>query len=229
MRGGFVTFEGGEGGGKSTQARKLAEGLRGRGFAVDLTREPGGTAGAEAIRELLVTGSPERWLPLGEALLNVAARYDHVERRIRPALAAGTWVVCDRFTDSTRVYQGVAGGLDADVVDRLHGLALGRLSPDLTLVLDLPAETGLARRGRAGGGGRHERMDAAFHDRVREGFLALAAAESDRCRVIDAARGFEDVARDVWAAVEARFARLGDARPRLADAPPRPGDPRPAP
>lgn len=213
MTGGFVTFEGGEGGGKTAQARKLAETLRAKGLAVDLTREPGGTPGAEAIRELLVTGSAERWLPLGEALLHVAARYDHAERRIRPALREGSWVVCDRFTDSTRVYQGVAGGVDADVVDRLHALALGRLTPDLTLVLDVPAELGLARRGRAGGGGRYERMGADFHDRVREGFLALAAAESDRCRVIDATHDFETVARDVWRAVEARFPRLRDGRP----------------
>lgn len=207
----FVTFEGGEGAGKSTQIGRLAETLRRAHLSVVVTREPGGTPGAEAIRELLLGGPPDHWLPLTEALLVLAARADHVSRRIQPALAAGDWVMCDRFTDSTRVYQGIAGGLGLPRVERLHKAAFGSLRPDLTLILDVPVEVGLTRRRQAAGGNRYEAMDREFHERVRRGFLALAGREPERCVVIDATRGEDAVARDIRAAVARRFALdLGD-------------------
>lgn len=201
----LITFEGGEGAGKSTQIRRLAEALRGAGIDAVATREPGGTPGAEAIRTLLVDGAPERWSPVTEALLHTAARHDHVERLIRPALGAGRWVLCDRFVDSTRVYQGIAGGAGLDMVDHLHDLVFGGLVPDLTLVLDLPVEVGLARARRARPGGRHERMDDTFHARVRQGFLELAGREGERCVVIDASGSVDAAARAVQVAVGRRF------------------------
>jgi dTMP kinase len=201
----LITFEGGEGAGKSTQTERLATRLSAAGIAVTVSREPGGTVGAEAIRELLLNGPPERWLPMTEALLLLAARVDHVERRIAPALAAGQWVLCDRFGDSTRVYQGMAGAVGVGRVDQLQHAAIGDLTPDLTLILDLPVETGLARRGTSDAN-RFEHKGLAFHQQVRDGFLRLAADEPERCRVIDAARDAGLVARDVCAAVGARFA-----------------------
>ena len=144
-RGRFITIEGGEGAGKSTQLRRLAAALRGRGIDCLLTREPGGTEGAEAIRELLVHGPAERWRPLAELYLFLAAREDHLHRAVLPALARGAWVLCDRFADSTRVYQGIAGGLGLELVDRLQAPLLERHRPDLTLVLDLPVEVGITR------------------------------------------------------------------------------------
>jgi dTMP kinase len=204
-QGRLITFEGGEGAGKSTQIERLAVTLTTAGQAVVVSREPGGTVGAEAIRELLLNGPPERWLPLGETLLLLAARLDHVERRIRPALAAGQWVLCDRFGDSTRVYQGMAGAVGVELVDRLQRAMIGNLAPDLTLVLDVPVEIGLARRGMAAAN-RFEHKGQAFHQQVRDGFLKLAAAEPGRFCVIDGARAADLVARDVRLAVEARFA-----------------------
>jgi dTMP kinase len=201
----LITFEGGEGAGKSTQVERLAAALSVAGLAVAVSREPGGTVGAEAIRELLLNGPPERWLPLAETLLLLAARLDHVERRIRPALAAGQWVLCDRFADSTRVYQGMAGSAGVELVDRLQQAAIGDLAPDLTLILDVPVEIGLARRG-AATANRFEHKGQAFHQRVRAGFLQIAAAEPVRCRVIDGTRDADAVARDVRLAVEERFA-----------------------
>ena len=201
----FVTFEGGEGAGKTTQIERLAAALRSVGVEVVATREPGGTPGAEAIRQLLVTGPTERWEPLTETLLHLAARCDHVSRRIRPELAAGRWVLCDRFTDSTRVYQGLAGAVGLEIVDRLHQIVLGDLSPDLTLVLDLPVEAGLARRAVSAGEDRYERMGLDFHRRVREGFLTLARTAPERCVVIDASGGIDDVAAAVRSAVTARL------------------------
>ena len=204
-RGRLISFEGGEGAGKSTQIRRLAARLRGVAPEVVTTREPGGTPGAEAIRGLLLGGAAERWEPLTEALLHVAARHDHVLRVIGPALAAGSWVLCDRFLDSTRVYQGLAGGLGLDAVDRLHQIALGELRPDLTLVLDVPVAEGLARRRRSAVENRYEGMGEAFHERVRQGFLDLAAAAPERMVVIDAGGSIETVARAVEAAVQARL------------------------
>jgi dTMP kinase len=204
-RGRLITFEGGEGAGKSTQIERLATALCAAGITVVVSREPGGTAGAEAIRDLLVNGPPERWLPLSETLLLLAARLDHVERKIRPALAAGQWVLCDRFVDSTRVYQGVAAAVGVELVNRLQAATIGDLAPDLTLILDVPVEVGLARRGRNASESRFEDKGVAFHQRVRDGFLQLAAEEPARCRVIDAAQGADAVAAALREAVAVRF------------------------
>ncbi|MEM7023083.1 MAG: dTMP kinase [Pseudomonadota bacterium] len=201
----LITFEGGEGAGKSTQVQRLATLLAGAGTDVTVTREPGGTVGAEAIRDLLLNGPPERWLPLTETLLLLAARVDHVERRIRPALAAGQWVLCDRFGDSTRVYQGIAGSVGLERIDKLQTEAIGDVTPDLTLILDLPVGTGLARRGRTADANRFEHMGEAFHQRVRDGFLKLAADDPMRYMVIDAAKDAHTVAREIRVAVERRF------------------------
>lgn len=209
----LVTFEGGEGAGKSTQIGRLADALRRSHLGVVATREPGGTPGAEAIRGLLLAGPPEHWLPLTELLLVLAARSDHVIRLIRPALAEGRWVLCDRFADSTRVYQGIAGGLGLGLVERLHKAVFGGLVPDLTLILDVPVEIGLARRRRAEGSNRYEAMDRDFHERVRRGFLTLARRAPHRCVVIDAAQDPDTVARDVRTAVARHFAiDLADGR-----------------
>jgi dTMP kinase len=201
----LITLEGGEGAGKSTQLAHLAARLREAGCAVVATREPGGTAGAEAVRELLIRGGPERWAPMSETLLLLAARRDHVDRVIAPALAAGRWVLCDRFSDSTRVYQGIAGELGLDVVDRLHRTIFGDLAPDLTLILDVPPTVGLARRRAERSGNRFEDKALAYHEGVRAGFLAIARAEPDRCAVIDATRPESAVADSVRTTVARRF------------------------
>lgn len=205
-RGRFISFEGGEGGGKSTQVRLLAERLRARGHEVVCTREPGGSPGAEALRDLLVRGEVDRWSPTAETLILYAAREDHLERTIRPALAAGAWVICDRFADSTRAYQGAAGAVAPALITALERAVVDETWPDLTLVFDLPPELGLARAaGRGGAEARFESKGIEFHTRLRDGFLALAAAEPERCRLIDAAMEIEVVAARVWAEVEARF------------------------
>ncbi len=202
----FITFEGGEGAGKSTQVRLLAAVLRAKGLAVVETREPGGSPGAEQIRDLLVDGPAERWLPLTEALLHTAARAEHLARTVRPALAAGQWVLCDRFTDSTLAYQGYGHELGTAPVEALRGLVAGSPLPDLTLVIDLPVELGLTRAGaRAGGAARYEAMGPAFHQRVREGFQAIARAEPERCAVIDGSVDPEAVHRAVCKAVTERL------------------------
>jgi dTMP kinase len=200
----FVTFEGGEGAGKSTQLARLADRLEALGLAVVRTREPGGTRGAEEIRRLLVEGGPARWSAMSECMLLQAARHDHVARRIAPALAAGSWVLCDRFTDSTRVYQGIAGALGLELVDRLHQIVLGELAPDLTLVLDVPPALGLERR-RGAAESRFERKAQDYHERVRQGFLAIARAEPARCVVIDGRQAEDAVAEAVRSAVAGRF------------------------
>lgn len=201
-RGRFITLEGGEGAGKSTQARRLSDRLRERGIQVVQTREPGGSPGAEALRALLVEGGAERWSPLSEALMMYAARSDHLERVIRPALESGAWVVCDRFSDSTRAYQGAGGGVAAEVIEQLDRAVVGDDRPDLTLVFDLPVEAGLARAAhRAGGEARFESKGVHFHQRLRQGFLTIAADEPARCRVVDATRPADEVAETVWAAV----------------------------
>jgi dTMP kinase len=201
----LITFEGGEGAGKSTQIERLAAVLRAANIDLLVTREPGGTPGAEQIRQLLVEGPSDRWLPLTEALLLLAARHDHVVRRIAPALAAGRWVLCDRFMDSTRVYQGVAGAVGEAVIDGLHAAIFGDLRPHLTVILDVPVATGLGRRRGASGRQRFEQMTDAFHEQVRQGFLALARAEPRRCAVVDATRPIEAVAADVRDVVGRRF------------------------
>jgi dTMP kinase len=203
----FITLEGGEGSGKSTQAALLADRLRGRSIETVVTREPGGSPGAEAIRRLLLSGDADRWEPLAEALLHFAARQDHLRRLIRPALARGAWVVCDRFADSTVAYQGYGLGVDADVLGRLADIVVGDTRPDLTVVLDIEPETGLARAaGRREEATRYERMDAVYHQRVRAGFLAIARAHPDRCAVVEAAPDPDRVAEAVWETVRDRLA-----------------------
>lgn len=204
-RGRFITFEGGEGAGKSTQCRRLAERLRDRGIACLVTREPGGTEGAEAIRELIVHGPAERWRPLSELCLFMAARDDHLHRAILPALDRGEWVLCDRFADSSRVYQGYAGGLGLELVDRLLAPVLAGHLPELTLLLDVPVEIGMARCAERGAMARFEAMGNTYHQRVRQGFLALAGLDADRFAVLDAAPDEAEVAAAVWQAVCDRF------------------------
>ena len=204
-RGRFITFEGGEGGGKSTQVQKLAASLTKAGIEVVTTREPGGTEGAEAIRSLVTEGSTDRWSPLTETLLFLAARHDHITRLIEPALATGTWVLCDRFIDSTRVYQGIAGTLGLDLIDRLHETVLGNLKPDLTLLLDLPVDIGLARRREAGEVNRFDQMITDFHENVRQGFLDLAAKEPDRIVKIDASTTIDEVSLAIEQSVSGQF------------------------
>ena len=207
----FITFEGGEGAGKSTQLKRLVARLQapipqGWGREVVATREPGGSPGAESIRELVLKGSADRWSPVTETLLMYAARRDHVERVIRPALARGAWVVCDRFADSTRAYQGAAGGTDPALIAAMETYILEETRPDLTLIFDLPVEVGLERAHvRAGSEMRFESKGQAFHERLREGFLAIARGEPERCAVIDATGDLDAVEARVWAAVESRL------------------------
>lgn len=201
----FITLEGGEGAGKSTLARGLGEALRAEGREVVLTREPGGAPGADAIRKLLVEGDARRWSAMEEALLFAAARLNHLTHTIRPALARGAWVICDRYYDSTRAYQAAAGGLDADVVNALNAL-IGAQRPDLTLVLDLDPARGLARsQGRKAGEDRFEKKAADFHARVRAEFQAIAQREPKRCVLIDASQPAEEVLGQARAAVEERL------------------------
>jgi dTMP kinase len=205
-RGKFLTLEGGEGTGKSTQAARLVERLRGRDLEVVQTREPGGTPGAEALRTLLVQGGADRWSPTAELLLMYAARADHLERVIRPALERGAWVVCDRFADSTRAYQGAAGGAPEALIAALEQAVLKDIRPDLTLIFDLPPEVGLKRaEGRGGSEARFEAKGLAFHARLRARFRAIAEAEPERCVLIDAEPGPDAVAEAVWAAVRERL------------------------
>nr|WP_174825004.1 dTMP kinase [Ruegeria arenilitoris] len=193
----FLTFEGIDGSGKSTQARRLAESLEAAGHDVVLTREPGGSPGAEEIRRLVLEGDPDRWSAETEILLFTAARRDHLERTIEPALNAGKIVICDRFADSTRVYQGLSRGDLRALVDQLHGLMIGR-EPDLTLLIDMDPEIGLSRaKGRQGTEERFEDFGPALQKRMRSGFLALADEFKDRFRVIDGNRDVDSVAVDV--------------------------------
>ena len=205
----FITLEGGEGAGKSTQARRLAAALRDKGLEVVETREPGGSPGAEEIRRLLTTGEVGRWSPMAETLLNFAARADHIRRTICPGLAAGRWVISDRFADSTMAYQGYGHGVERGFIAHLAEAVLGPLKPDLTLVFDLPVEQGLARAARRRGvEDRYEKMGSDFHEALRKGFLAIAEAEPERCVLIDAS-GDEAA---TWARIAAAVnQRLGTA------------------
>ena len=199
----FVSFEGIDGSGKSTQARALADHCRAQGLEVVLTREPGGSDGAEAIRRLLVEGDPDRWSAETEILLFNAARRDHVEKTIRPALAAGKIVITDRFADSTRVYQGAARASLRPLVDQLHDLVIG-IEPDLTFLIDMDPETALARGlARQSGEDRFEELGLEFQRALRDGFLALAQSQPNRIRVIDGARAQDAIAAEIAAGFHA--------------------------
>jgi dTMP kinase len=209
MRGRFITFEGGEGTGKSTHATLVAERLRALGIAVQQTREPGGSPGAEIMRYILLSGAAR---PLGanaEALLFAAARDDHLSTLIRPALVEGKWVVCDRFADSTRIYQGVAGDVDPMTIRALERIVVADTKPDLTFILDVPAKEGMRRAAKRRSGSeaadRFEAEALAFHDQLRDGFLMLAANEPDRCVLIDATTPKEEVANQIWRVVQKRL------------------------
>jgi len=205
-RGRFITIEGGEGAGKSTQAGLLVAALARAGIAALRTREPGGAPAAEKIRRLLVEGEPGRWDAVSEALLMVAARRSHLVHTIRPALERGEWVVCDRFADSTLAYQGYGGGVPLVELAALHRLIAGDFTPDLTFVLDVPVEKGLKRAaGRSGSETRFERMDRTFHERLRQGFLDIAQGAPERCVVIDAQGEVDTVHRAVLDAVHERL------------------------
>ena len=208
MKGRFITFEGGEGAGKSTQVERLLRRLEARGFKAVATREPGGSPRAERIRQSLLSGEAKRFGPLAEALMFSAARMDHLDNTIRPALERGAFVLCDRFADSTRAYQGALGAIDPALIEALERVVVGATKPDLTFVLDVPADTGLARasrRRRGEGADRFEAEDRAFHDGLRRAFLAIAEREPERCVVIDASRSPAAVENAIWTVVEGRL------------------------
>ncbi len=197
----FITFEGGEGSGKSTQVKLLADKLKAQGVNVLVTREPGGTPQGEAIRNILVHGDPDSLSPEAEALLNYAARDLHLRELIRPALALGQTVICDRFMDSTRAYQAYAGGVALDLIDMLEAKIVASTIPDRTLIFDLDPELGLARAQTRGGADRFERKGLVFHQKLRDAFLKIATQNPSRCRLIDASLSEEKVAHLVWHAV----------------------------
>jgi dTMP kinase len=202
----FITLEGGEGAGKSTQIARLGDWLRQRGREVVVTREPGGSEGAEMVRKLLVEGPSERWDGPTEAMLHFAARRDHLRATVWPALQRGAWVVSDRFADSTTAYQGYGHGVDRGLLNRLYSIAVGDFAPDLTLMLDLPVEAGLARAAaRRGAETRYESMPVEFHRRVRAGFLEIAAANAVRCLVLDARQPIDTIADAIAHAVRDRL------------------------
>ncbi len=213
MLGRFITFEGGEGSGKSTQARLLAAELSRIGISTEITREPGGSPFAEALRAVILDPNMPQHSALSEALLFYSARADHLDNAVRPALNAGQWVICDRFIDSTRVYQGEAGGLPGEIIDVLNHMVVSPTFPDLTFILDIPAELGL---GRAHSrrvdkvnpdteADAYEKRDLAFHWKLREAFREIAAQEPERCVLIDATQEPDAVFAEVWRAVEARL------------------------
>ena len=201
----FITLEGGEGAGKSTQIQVIKDYLLTRGNDVVVTREPGGTSEGQEIRNLLVSGDKDKWSPLSETLLILADRAAHLERIIRPALAEGKYVVCDRFFDSTKAYQGVAGGLGLDVIHNLQQPVLGKTLPDVTLLLDIDPEKGLRRAQERGGELRFESKTLAYHRTLRNAFLDFAAQEPDRIFVIDADRDVEAVSADILAVLDERL------------------------
>jgi len=202
MRGLFITLEGGEGSGKSTQLKRLAETLRGKGCDVVTTREPGGTPDAEKIRNLLVQRDGGEWTPMAECLLLFASRVMHVEKLIKPALEQGKIVISDRFADSTRAYQAYGHGMNPQIIEQMNTLALGDFKPDLTFILDIDVDEGLKRAGNrisatASTEDKYERLGSPFHQRLRMGFLEIAGKEPGRCTIINAARGLDDVAKDI--------------------------------
>lgn len=206
----FITLEGGEGTGKSTQVRRLVAALEAHGIKAIPTREPGGSPGAEQIRKLVVEGDGGRWNPITETLLVYAARADHVARTIGPALARGEWVVSDRFNDSTYAYQGAGRGVERETIRRIDAAVLDDFKPDMTLILDLPVEVGLARAGARAQSinsaeTRFESLGPDFHERMRKSFLDIARRYPDRCRVVDASGDENAVAAAIWDAVKTRF------------------------
>jgi len=206
MAGRFITLEGGEGTGKSTQIKRLKASLEAKGIAVLATREPGGSPGAEQIRKLMVEGEPGRWDAITETLLAYAARADHVARTIGPALLAGTWVISDRFNDSTFAYQGVGRGVPRETIRRIDSAVLDDFAPDLTLVLDLDVSVGLQRAtARGAAENRFEKFGVDFHEKLRQAFLDIARRYPERCRVIDASGSEDEVAEAILAAVSRRF------------------------
>ena len=220
MSGRFITFEGGEGTGKSSHAELLAQRLRALGIGVVLTREPGGSPGAEIIRHVLLSGAAEPLGPDAEAILFAAARDDHVRSTIEPALAQGRWVICDRFVDSTRIYQGALGHVDLKLIYFLERITVGSLKPDLTFILHVPAEVGLARAKKRRGDRQVDRFEGEsleFHQKLREAYLALAAREPERCVVIDTSEPRVSVAMQIWTVVGQRL-DPGTARVELAGA-----------
>ncbi len=205
-RGKFITFEGGEGTGKSTQVALLGAALREVHVPVVLTREPGGSPGAEEIRDFLVNGDVNRWTPMTEALLNFAARVEHLEKTIFPALNQKKWVISDRFFDSTLAYQGFGHGVDSSTLSSLKRILIGDFKPDLTFIFDLDIDTGLARaRSRGEGEDRYESMGRDFHERLRKGFLEIAQGDTDRCCVIDASLPIDQVALAIRKLVSEHF------------------------
>lgn len=207
----FITFEGGEGSGKSTQVRHLARALGAGSHEIVLTREPGGAPGAEVIRDLLVTGEPDRWSPMAETLLFSAARDEHLRATIGPALARGCVVICDRFADSTRAYQGAGGGVSAALLDVLETAVIGDTRPDLTFILDLDPDKGMARASaRQDGEDRFERKDRKFHQALRDEFLAIAKAEPGRCIVIDGSRETQAIAAEIAGIAQSRLVGAGE-------------------
>ena len=205
----FIAFEGGEGAGKSTQVKAVVARLRDAGLEVVQTREPGGSPGAEALRDLLVQGDAGRWSPLSELLMMYAARSDHLEKVIRPALQRGAWVVCDRFADSSRAYQGAGGGIAPAFIEQIDAAVVADTQPDLVVVMDMPVEAGLRRAASRGDiENRFESKGAAFHERLRQGFLKRAAAVPERYRVIDADQGIDDICGQIWLALTAVFPEL---------------------
>ncbi|MFZ1414541.1 MAG: dTMP kinase [Defluviicoccus sp.] len=212
-QGKFITLEGGEGAGKSTQAALLTDALRSAGIGVVSTREPGGTEGAEAIRSLLINAPDSRWSAVSEVLLHYAARREHLDKVILPALGRGACVVCDRFADSTMAYQGYGLGCDRQMISALHQLVVGTFRPDLTLVLDVEPGLGHVRAaGRGQPSDRYERLDGAFHERVRAGFLAIARAEPERCVIIAGTGTVAEVAQRIRRTVAERL-RIGSIAP----------------
>ena len=202
----FITLEGGEGAGKSTQLKLLEERLVTHEIDIVRTREPGGVPSAETIRDLLVNGETDKWRPLTETLLHFAARHEHISRLVQPALDRGQWVLCDRFADSTTAYQGYAQNIDLETIATLYRLAVGNLEPNLTIILDLPVEVGLERAEDRGiGGTRYEKMGIEFHKRLRDGFLQIAANNPHRCSILDATQSIEEISEYIMALVEERF------------------------
>lgn len=210
-KGHFITLEGGEGAGKSTQIKRLAGALEAAGIKTVTTREPGGAPGAEEIRNLLVNGDTKRWAPMAEVLLHTAARAEHLDKTVMPALMGGAWVLSDRFADSTLAYQGCGHGVDKKIIENIYRDAFADFKPDLTFIIDVSPDVGLARAGAriAGNSGkdedRYERMGAPFHQRIRDGFLEIAKANPDRCVVIDGALDEDGVFSAIKKAVINRF------------------------